>query len=741
MKNKLVFVGALMLLLALALAACSGSTPEVDTQAPAAQAPACPTAAPCPTPLPPPEPVVKAVPFQDAWANSPHADAKAEAFVHWDSEDPKEVPAGCAKCHSETGFLDFLGEDGTAAGTVENPAPVGTVVSCAACHNASTAAKTSVVFPSGAEITGLGAEARCMECHQGRASKVRIDSTLEEKGLVEDLDKVDPELGFVNIHYYAAAATLYGTETKGGYEYEGKTYDAKFDHVAGFDTCVGCHNSHTLEVKVEDCAGCHLGIASQEDLKKIRMAGSMVDYDGDGDTSEGIATEIEGLQAMLYQAIQAYATEKSGTAIAYDSHAHPYFFADTNSDGQASADEAVSANGYKAWTGRLLKAAYNYQTSLKDPGAFAHGGKYILALLNDSLEDLNSVLSSPVDLSSVQRIDAGHFAGSEEAFRHWDADGLVPADCARCHTASGLPTFLDEASRARDGVTGINIAAPPSNGLNCATCHNDVSAFTRFEVGQVKFPSGALLTLDNADSNLCLSCHQGRESTVSVDRAISGASVGDDEVSERLSFRNPHYFAAGATLFGTDAKGAYEYDGKEYNGTFQHVEAFNTCIECHDSHGLAVKVDNCQACHGSTDLASYRAPSGDATDYDGDGDVSEGLAGEIATLHEQLYAALQTYAAETAGTAILYDSHAYPYFFADANANGALDADEGGFASWTPRLLRAAYNYQWVAKDPGAAAHNGKYILQVLYDGLEDLGGSGAVEGLTRPAAAAPASE
>ena len=36
-----------------------------------------------------------------------------------------------------------------------------------------------------------------------------------------------------------------------------------------------------------------------------------------------------------------------------------------------------------------------------------------------------------------------------------------------------------------------------------------------------------------------------------------------------------------------------------------------------------------------------------------------------------------------------------------------------------------------VAKDPGAFAHNGKYILQILYDALKDLGLS--VSGMTRP--------
>jgi hypothetical protein len=46
-------------------------------------------------------------------------------------------------------------------------------------------------------------------------------------------------------------------------------------------------------------------------------------------------------------------------------------------------------------------------------------------------------------------------------------------------------------------------------------------------------------------------------------------------------------------------------------------------------------------------------------------------------------------------------------------------------------LLRAAYNYQWAQKDPGAFAHNGQYIVQVLQDSLEDLGVD--VAGMTRP--------
>jgi hypothetical protein len=625
--------------------------------------------------------------------------------------------------------------DGSAANVVDAAAPIGTTVQCVACHNEVTLTKTSVVFPSGIEVTNMGDQARCMECHQGRASKVQVDEAIAE-AFGEDLDTPNAEQSFINIHYYAAAATRLGTEVKGGYEYDGKTYDARFDHVAGYDTCQSCHNPHTLEVKVEECAACHTGVASIEDVEQIRMFGSLKDYDGDGDISEPIRSELEGLQGLLLQNIQAYASEVAGTPIVYDAASHPYFFADANGNG--AVDEGEEA--YNAWTGRLLKAAYNYQTSLKDPGNFAHGGKYHIELLYDSIEDLNGQVSSPVDMTALNRVDAGHFAASEEPFRHWDEEGMVPGDCAKCHSAEGLPVFLEEAAANRDGVTGRNVAVDPASGLNCATCHNDLSTFTRFEVAQVKFPSGAVLDTGDPDSNICTLCHQGRESKVSVDATIERAGVGDDEVSEAVSFRNPHYFAAAATYFGTQAQGAYEYDGQSYNSRLVHVPPADTCVECHDPHALELRLELCSGCHTNVaseeDLAAIRMTAGD---FDGDGDEQEGIAGEVATMEETLLAAFQAYAADTAGAAVVYDPAAYPYFFTDANANGALDEGEEGYATWTPRLLRAAYNYQWAQKDPGDFAHNPMYIMQILYDSIQDVGGD--VTGMTRPAVAAPEAE
>src|SRR5690606_7256707 len=127
----------------------------------------------------------------------------------------------------------------------------------------------------------------------------------------------------------------------------------------------------------------------------------------------------------------------------------------------------------------------------------------------------------------------------------------------------------------------------------------------------------------------------------------------------------------------------------------------------------------------------------DPVDYNGNGDVEEPILAEIETLHTALMAEIQKYAAETAGAAIVYDSHSHPYWFIDTNGNGEPDEDEinGGnrYVAWTPNLLRAAYNYQYAAKDPGGFAHNADYILQVLYDSLESIGGEAAVADFTRP--------
>lgn len=699
------------------------------------------------------EPPAPEIPFLKDWQTSPHNDAKSPAFTHWDESKDKVVEAACAKCHSTPGYQDFLGADGSAAGKVDKAPAIGTTITCVACHNSVTIHKTSVVFPSGVEIKNLGDESRCMECHQGRESKLSVDKAITDTFKIKDMDAVVAPIvdskgvtltfGFRNVHYFAAAATQYGTAVKGGYEYDGQSYDGKFNHPAPYNTCIGCHNQHTLHLDLKACATCHTGVKTVEDLSKIRMNGSLVDYNGNGDVKEGIQAEMAGLQAKLLAAIQAYAKEVGKADIGYDAATYPYFFADANANGKL--DEGEKA--YSSWTARLLRAAYNYQVATKDPGTFAHNAKYIIQLQHDSIADLDTKLSKPIDISKAVRNDVGHFDGTSEPFRHWDAEGMVAAGCAKCHSATGLPQFLENGGTVAVAgssivTTGV-VEATPANGFACTTCHDDLAKFTVYPVSNVPFPSGKSVTFSSEKddqgnlkpvaANLCLECHQGRQSTAALNAKIGKAE--DDKVPEKkLSFSNVHYFAAGASLFGNDAQVAYQYADKQYVGRNMHAPGYQECTQCHSVHALNVQFDKCVTCHaGAKSPQDIRLTT---TDYDGDKNVKEGVADELTTMEEKLYAAIQDYAKTVVKAPIVYDAGSNPYFFADANGNGKIDKDEKAYTDWTPRLLRAAYDYQYAQKDPGLFAHNPKYGVQILYDALEDLGKGGIkvdLTGMVRP--------
>ena len=101
MSKKYMLVLIALLIAAFLVVACGTGEPTVppaggETQAPAggSEQPAAPS-----TDL--------KVPFTESFVASGHADAKAEAFNHWNEEDPKEVPTGCAKCHTSAGFKEF----------------------------------------------------------------------------------------------------------------------------------------------------------------------------------------------------------------------------------------------------------------------------------------------------------------------------------------------------------------------------------------------------------------------------------------------------------------------------------------------------------------------------------------------------------------------------------------------------------------------------------------------------------
>jgi len=328
------------------------------------------------------------------WWASAHADITSESFVHWNEDDPAEVPPTCAKCHSGRGFIDYIGQDGSAEFVVDQPGAIESVVSCSVCHSDAAHALDVAIFPSGVEINGKGMNSLCMTCHSGMAAGNRVDTIVS--GV--DPDTVMPDSSLIGPHYKIAAATNLGGDAQGGYEYEGKTYVGAYAHAEGVQTCTECHDPHSLRMNqpydaknANLCSACHSNVTSFQDYKDIYYEDG-TDYDGDG-TIEGLYHEIQGVREVLKAAITTYSTEVIGTTLGIGDN-FPYAFIDTNSDGELSEEESAFPNAFKLFTPRLQKAAFNYMFVKYDGGNYVHNGKYVLQLMYDSIADLAEVSSA-----------------------------------------------------------------------------------------------------------------------------------------------------------------------------------------------------------------------------------------------------------------------------------------------------------------------------------------------------------
>jgi hypothetical protein len=704
----------------------------------------------------------------EAWGNTEYFHGDYQNFPTRDSQS-------CARCHSGTEHIKWINglEDWDLSSGEAR------VIACVTCHDLTVVndsgdgfelgalrdyVREEIFFPPfpteenadtflpidpvrlGLDTTTIGSDAFCIGCHLGRGGKGELDEEIAKiTGTDESISRND------NHHGYAAA-TRYGNMAKGGYEYDERanadgqySYSSKFEHVTAYDDCNECHSIHTGKVKIEDCGDCHLAsdnmpVENETDLWDIRMPGSSADYDGDGDTTEGVYYEIQGLWNIL----QGQLDVLLGTP--------------TDDDDAGSFNIPGTSTNYE----RLAKAQYNlnyadmFGENFRDNGAYAHNPAYVIELLYDSLDDLDDGLQNDsvaeAESLGIARDDAGHFDAAAEAFRHWDLiynendqefeDGFVSPRCNKCHSSEGSAYFLKndmvKGTYDRQDTKGI------SAGLACEACHFP-SVDVGLPVGEaivpdaVTFPSGAVQDLNNT-SNICMTCHQGRESGQSVDDVIENNPAGP------YSFINIHYFPAAATFFGSGVNGGYEYAGKSYAGQFDHNFGPPDCEACHVNRApqhnfiLVTPTTSC-GCHGNplNDFTIIRFPS-PGVDYDGDGNATEGIYGEIWDTTDQesthpadensivgnLFVAIENYALNVIGEAIQYDPGSYPYYFKE----GAISFGNR-YDQFDASLLKAAYNYQMIQKDPCGYIHNAEYHLQLLIDSIEDLGGD--ISKYTRP--------
>lgn len=306
---------------------------------------------------------------------------------------------------------------------------------------------------------------------------------------------------------------------------------------------------------------------------------------------------------------------------------------------------------------------------------------------------------------------SAHADAAAEAFRHWDEDEEIRPVCAVCHAGAGF--------RAFHGLDGSEPGIPEEpvdvgGVVDCETCHHANLG----QISQITMPSGVTHPVEGVEA-ACFTCHQGRTAGVMVEEAIGEKPA--DEPSSDLRFINPHYATAAATWLGGYGGAGYHYDDRNYSDRFFHARPVATCVSCHQPHTLEVANQPCLTCHQDGVPEEIRVSR---QSYDGSGNTEKGIHADIEANARQLMDYLDRYATEVAGTPLVYDGGSYPYFFTDSNNDGIADTAEGSgipYASWTPRMLRTAYNWKLVTSDPGAYVHNPDYALELLYDSIEDI--------------------
>ena len=367
-----------------------------------------------------------------------HFDGSRRAFRQWD--DVGTTPEECVRCHGGGALSDdpFVPIPSTALSGVtyrgDRPLPSG--LACTQCHTTfdtfAVRSLTEARFPGGTTIE-LGTDTTnfpvdetsflCFECHGGRAAMADIDAAIDEGATT-----------MPDVHSMASAGVLFGNKVKLGYEYTGKTYAGPWTHTS-MDSCANCHSRphqwffvpeavswwdhssgangsqcvvchqpgaslHTMRVAdaMETCRKCHFKYDEVNDVlvppatpQDIRVR-HLGDYDGDGDTSEGLDAEIDSLAADLYARLRTV-TAAAATPLVYDADVPPYFFQDSDADGVVDPNEAVPSNAFTAWTADLLKAAHNLQIPTREPGSWVHNFAYTAQILIDAIEDLGGDVS------------------------------------------------------------------------------------------------------------------------------------------------------------------------------------------------------------------------------------------------------------------------------------------------------------------------------------------------------------
>ncbi len=246
-------------------------------------------------------------------------------------------------------------------------------------------------------------------------------------------------------------------------------------------------------------------------------------------------------------------------------------------------------------------------------------------------------------------------------------------DCAKCHSSEG---FIETVWTGMD-TTATGFGLP--TGVRCKACHdfhssldfeNEPNSAIRQTMPVTLIAGGDVVEFTNAESNLCMSCHQSREEA--PDDTDGTAIV---EIEEHWG---PHH--------GPQANFINGLVGYEYRGEVASVVGGgpHDCVSCHMSdvvgdtiggHTWVADVEGCVACHTVVDVHS-----------------------ELVLLQDALFAAGMV----------------------DA-AGHSIESSEGVVVEYQADSAGALWNYILLEEDASMGIHNSAYALDLIEESISAL--------------------
>lgn len=629
--------------------------------------------------------------------------------------DPANVPAGglaaigCENCH---------GAGGEHYGIGPIPTPIPDYNACGQCHavipdnhlvyHPEANNIVTKVQASGHFTQGLRGGVICAKCHTDEGAKLYrdVDTVARLETLVLPVENPSPIQCRTCHNPHNAGELLEAAITSGSSAAS-----------AEYRTCTNCHQAHDVTVvgPVDQLAGSTSTDGASADGSVIYHAARW----------NRIIASTHYDKPATTGVIEGYTMKKTNERACRD--CHDVHLADITINQQW----ANSAHG-----GHILEA----KEAAAAPGL-------------ETVEEVAAIQS------------AGATDATAPAWVHYDWDSSSRQSCQRCHTATGAKNFMSGpatytaanndfshlAGWSKNPTTGVITSSGQNEMLYCWACHANNSgalrnpgAITEIYEGTVAAPLVTVAYPDVAGSNICMTCHLGRETGAVVKTKV--ATTFTD-----LGFINSHYLSAGGQLFATTG---YEFAGRNYN---------NVPFFAHDKLGTTAQPNTgvngpCVSCHMSATEKHLFLPvakdelTGQVTAVTSTvcNNCHPGLsAAEVNSWKNSYAAALEALNAALASKGV-YFYNAHPYFFT-APYNPAYvetgDCDEnlpvknwqtGGTSTFTytngscvsavdvPGTagtgmdnMGVAFNLNLLLHDPGGYAHNQYYVKGLIWDSID----------------------